>query len=454
MAKLRTIYLCGSCGAQHPKWVGKCDACGDWNSIVEDVEGPETVGHATTLVAGGTSRPINALDAPSAPPVASGIAEFDRVLGGGLVPGSVTLLGGEPGIGKSTLLLQLLASWSRRSLYVTAEESAQQVGLRAGRLGALRDDLWLLSESSLANVVRALDDVRPSLLVVDSIQAIADPSLPSLSGSVNQVRGCAHRLVHEAKARDLPTVIVGHVTKEGSLAGPRLLEHVVDTVLSFEGDRHHALRIMRAVKHRFGSTNELGIFEMTEHGLQGVPDASTLFLADRRTGTPGSVVVPAIEGHRPMLVEVQALTNPSGVPARRSAQGLDPSRLAMLIAVLERRAGVTLAQHEVYASVAGGVRLAEPGSDLGVLLAIASAALDAPVHGDLVVTGEVGLGGEVRQIGHLERRLAEAGRLGFRRALVPAHASVRADASITAVPVSTIGEALAAAGVVRTQSGR
>ncbi|MBU6201304.1 MAG: DNA repair protein RadA [Acidobacteria bacterium] len=450
MARLRSIFLCGSCGAQHPKWAGKCDACGEWNSIIEDVEGPDPAPHAAALVPGGTARPINALDAPSDPPTPTHMPELDRVLGGGLVAGSVTLLGGEPGIGKSTLLLQLLAAWSSRSLYVTAEESTEQVGLRAGRLGALRDDLWLLSESSMANVVRVLDAVEPTLLVVDSIQAVADPSLPSLPGSVNQVRGCAHRLVHEAKSRGIPTVIVGHVTKEGSLAGPRLLEHVVDTVLSFEGDRHHALRLLRAVKHRFGSTSELGLFEMTEQGLQGVPDASSLFLADRRTGTPGSVVVPAIEGHRPMLVEVQALTNPSGVPARRSAQGLDPSRLAMLIAVLERRAGVTLAQHEVYASVAGGVRLAEPGSDLGVLLAIASAALDAPVHGDLVVTGEVGLGGEVRQIGHLERRLAEAGRLGFRRALVPANASVRTDASITAVPVATIAEALAAAGISRT----
>lgn len=264
MAKMRTVYNCGDCGASHHKWAGKCDSCGAWNSLVEDVEDPNEV---TTLAAGmalvppGEAQPINNLDATVGKPLPTGISELDRVLDGGLVPGSVTLVGGEPGIGKSTLLLQLLSSWPTKSLYVTAEESAQQVRMRAERLHALRDDLWLLSEASITNIVSAIDKVKPELLVIDSIQAVADPALGSAPGSVVQVRGCAHRLVQEAKRRNIPTILVGHVTKEGGLAGPRVLEHVVDTVLSFEGERHHALRIMRAVKHRFGSTSELGLFE-------------------------------------------------------------------------------------------------------------------------------------------------------------------------------------------------
>jgi len=272
-------------------------------------------------------------------------------------------------------------------------------------------------------VLAAIDSVQPTLLVVDSIQAVADPALGSAPGSVVQVRGCAHQLVQEAKRRDLPTILVGHVTKEGGLAGPRVLEHVVDTVLSFEGDRHHALRLLRAVKHRFGSTSELGLFEMGEAGLRAVADASELFLADRRPGTPGSVVVPTIEGQRPLLVEVQALTNrPSGGgQARRSAQGVDSGRLAMLLAVLDRRAGLALGDHEVYASVVGGVRLDDPGSDLGLALALVSAATGVPTPADLVVCGEIGLGGEVRHVAHLGRRLSEASRLGFGTAIVPPH---------------------------------
>jgi len=369
-------------------------------------------------------------------------------LGGGLVPGSVTLLGGEPGIGKSTLLLQLLAAAQGKTLYVTAEESAQQVRLRAERLGALKDSLWLLPEMSLPHIVRAIDDVQPTLVVVDSIQTVADPELGSTPGSVVQVRGCAHRLVQEAKRRNLPMVLVGHVTKEGGLAGPRVLEHVVDTVLSFEGERHHALRLMRAAKHRFGPTNELGLFEMTEAGLVGVPDASSLFLADRRTGVPGSVVVPTLEGQRPLLVELQALTNPlsGGVQPRRSAQGVDHGRLSMLLAVLERRARVSLAQHEVYASVVGGIKLNEPGADLGLCLALVSAITNTPLPADLVVCGEVGLAGEVRQVGHISHRITEAARLGFTRAIVPGN-SPDTSSGIKLQKVTTLSEALAAVGL-------
>jgi DNA repair protein RadA/Sms len=328
-------------------------------------------------------------------------------------------------------------------LYVTAEESAQQVRLRASRLNALSPQLWLLPEMSLPHIISAIDSVKPDLVVVDSIQTVADPELGSTPGSVVQVRGCAHRLVQEAKRRHVPVVLVGHVTKEGGLAGPRVLEHVVDTVLSFEGDRHHALRLLRASKHRFGPTSELGLFEMTETGLIGVPDASKLFLADRRTGVPGSVVVPTLEGQRPLLVEVQALTNPThgGTPARRSVQGVDSARLSMLLAVLERRARISLSSHDVFASVVGGVKLTEPGADLGLCLALVSAITNTPIPADLVVVGEVGLAGEVRHASHIGQRLSEAERLGFRRAIVP-RTSADFQGSMETHAVSTLADAL------------
>ncbi len=381
-------------------------------------------------------------------PVATTIDELDRVLGGGLVAGSVTLLGGEPGIGKSTLLLQLLANWSGPTLYVTAEESAQQVKRRAERLGATRDDLWLHAETSLPHILDAIDRIRPELVVIDSIQTVSDPALGSLPGSVGQVRGCAQRLVNEAKERDVSIVLVGHVTKEGGLAGPRVLEHVVDTVLQFEGDRHHALRLLRASKHRFGPTNELGLFEMATAGLIGVPDASSLFLADRRTGVPGSAVVPTMEGQRPIVVEVQALATPSvpGVPPRRSALGLEGARLSMLMAVLGRRSRVPAGDQDVYASTAGGVKLSEPGLDLGVCLAVVSAIRDQPLPADLAVFGEVGLGGELRQVGQAQRRCTEAARLGLRRVVVPAN-SPDCDADIQVIRAATLSEAIAAAGL-------
>jgi len=399
-----------------------------------------------SLVAPGEAKPITEVDGSIGQPQPTTIPELDRVLGGGIVPGSVTLLGGEPGIGKSTLLMQLLAAWPARTLYVTAEESAQQVRLRAERLGALNENVWLLPEMNLHNIFKAIASVQPNLIVIDSIQTIADPELSSPPGSVVQVRGCAHRLVQEAKRSNIPVVLVGHVTKEGGLAGPRVLEHVVDTVLSFEGERHNALRLLRASKHRFGPTSELGLFEMTDAGMVGVPDASQLFLADRRTGVPGSVVVPTIEGQRPLLVELQALTNSvsGGAPPRRSAQGVDSGRLALLLAVLERRARISLAGHEVYASVLGGRKLAEPGADLGLCLALVSAVVNKPLPADLVVIGEVGLAGEVRQVAQVGRRLAEAARLGFTRAIVPASASAKVD-GIRVEGAATLTEALALA---------
>jgi len=455
MTKTKTVHACAECGTGHPKWSGQCTGCGAWNTLVEEVLAA-SVEHG---VGGGpaamsTLDLLVDIDAMLAAPQPSGISELDRVLGGGLVAGSVTLLGGEPGIGKSTLLLQLLAWWPGTTLYVSAEESAQQVRLRAERLGAVRPDLWLASETTLGGVIAAIDRTAPSLVVVDSIQTIADPQLSSAAGSVVQVRECAHALVVEAKRRGVPIVLVGHVTKDGTLAGPRLLEHVVDTVLSFEGERHHALRLLRAVKHRFGSTDELGLFEMTSTGLTGVPDPSKLFLADRRAGVPGSVVVPAMEGQRPLLVEVQALTVPipPGTPARRNAQGLDGGRLALLLAVLERRAGLRVGADDVYASTVGGVRLIEPGVDLGVAMAVASATTDQPIGPGVVVMGEIGLGGEVRQVSHARRRLGEAARIGFRRAVVPASSPPCED--IDLVRVQTVAEALVAVAIGRRSGSR
>ena len=422
--------------------------------MIEDVESdsaaPLSLVHMPSrLNPGGVATLIADVDDSVGRPQATGIGELDRVLGDGLVPGSVTLIGGEPGIGKSTLLLQLLASWQGRTLYVSAEESAAQVRLRADRLGAVQPDLWLLAETLIPHIVASIDEVQPSLVVIDSIQTVGDPELNSAPGSVMQVRGCAARLVHEAKTRGVPVVLVGHVTKDGNLAGPRMLEHVVDVVLSFEGDRHHSLRLLRAVKNRFGPTDELGLFEMAEEGLVAVPDASQLFLADRRKGVPGSAVLPTLEGQRPLLVEVQSLTNTasSAAPPRRSAQGLDPGRLALLLAVLERRARVSVSGVEVYASAVGGVRLTEPGADLAVCLAIVSAITNRPLPPDLVVFGEVGLAGEVRQVSHARRRLNEASRLGFARAILPANSPNGID-GMKLHRVATVAEALAAAGLL------
>ena len=378
----------------------------------------------------------------------TGLSELDRVLGGGLVPGSVTLVGGEPGIGKSTLLLQVLSAVSRggaRCLLVTAEESAQQVRLRADRLNAVAPDLFVVAETSLVHVLAHVDELSPDVLVVDSVQTVFDPYLGSSPGSVAQVRECAARLVRESKERGMTTVLVGHVTKDGSLAGPRVLEHVVDTVLSFEGERHHALRMLRAVKHRFGSTSELGLFEMGEAGLIGVPDPSGLFLGDRKHGAPGSVVLPAMEGHRPLLVEVQALVSKTTLPQpRRSAQGLDSGRLSLVLAVLAQRVGVDLGACDVHASAVGGVRVVEPASDLALALALVSARSNTAIGDDVVACGEVGLAGELRQVSHTARRLAEAARLGFRTAIVPLSAP-EAD-GIEVRRCATVREAVRAAG--------
>ncbi|MDP8936509.1 MAG: DNA repair protein RadA [Actinomycetota bacterium] len=449
MTRVRTAFRCGECGATAPKWAGRCPGCATWNSLVEEID----AGVAPGLSGPGPSgRPMPIAEVDSAAWAArpTGIGELDRVLGGGFVPGSVTLLGGEPGIGKSTLLLQVLAALAAggmRCLLVCGEESNQQVRLRAERLGALRPRLWLVAETALPHVVAAIDEVAPDLVVIDSVQTLYDPALASAPGTVAQVRECAARLVRLAKERALPTVLVGHVTKDGTLAGPRVLEHVVDTVLSFEGERHHALRLLRAVKHRFGPTSELGLFEMADSGLVGVPDAGALFLADRCPGVPGSVVVPTLDGQRPLLVEVQGLVVSSDLAMpRRSAQGLEPGRLALLVAVLQQRAGLSLARADVFALAVGGVKVVEPAADLGVALALASARRGVAIAPDVVAVGEIGLGGELRQVGQLGRRLAEAARLGFTRAIVPASAP-DPPSGITLERVPTLAGAIEAAGL-------
>lgn len=458
-SKIRTLYSCTECGAQSPKWAGRCTECGDWNTLVEEVVGGPGAQADVPLAPTNRTGPsrIGEVRTDGARPVSTGISELDTVLGGGLVAGSVTLLGGEPGIGKSTLLLQLLAARDGTTLYVSAEESAMQVRLRAERLDAIRPDLWLHAETSLPHVIKAIDETKPELVVIDSIQTMVDPDLSSAPGSVGQVRGCAHRLVNEAKERDIAVVLVGHVTKDGNLAGPRVLEHVVDTVLQFEGDRHHALRLLRAVKHRFGPTNELGLFEMIGAGLVAVPDPSTMFLADRRTGVAGSAVVPTMEGRRPIVVELQALTSKGleNVPKRRSAQGIDGGRLSMLMAVLGRRGKIGVADQDVYASAAGGAKLNEPGLDLGVCLAVASSMCDRPLPADMAVFGEVGLGGEIRQVSHAPRRVTEAARLGFRRVIVPAKSPDPEDEvadSVKLIRVATLADALREAGVDASSS--
>jgi DNA repair protein RadA/Sms len=424
MARAKTTYRCQGCGAVEPKWAGRCSACEAWGSLVEEraQDRPSAAVGPTDSV----PLPIAEVDAVAWAPAPTHVGELDRVLQGGLVPGSVTVLGGEPGIGKSTLLLQALAGTAKagqRCLYVTAEESAQQVRLRAERLGALPPQLWLVSDTALPHVLAHVESVQPDVVAIDSIQTVFDPDLGSAPGSVAQVRECAHRLVRLAKERTMSAVLVGHVTKEGSLAGPRVLEHLVDTVLSFEGERHHALRLLRAVKHRFGAIDELGLFEMTDGGLDSVPDPSALFLADRRPGTPGSVVAPVLDGHRPLLVEVQALVARTELPSpRRSAQGLDQGRLALVLAVLQEHVDLPFEKRDVHTVVAGGVRATEPGVDLAMALALASARDKVPVPGDVVACGEVGLGGELRQVHQTARRLAEAARLGFRRAVVPSSA--------------------------------
>ena len=420
----RPSHRCSECGLTVAKWVGRCPECQAWGTLTE-VGAP--AGGRAAVSAGPVSspaQPIDQVDVEAARSRPTGVAELDRVLGGGLVPGAVVLLAGEPGVGKSTLLLDCAARAARAgspTLYVTGEESAAQVRLRAGRTGALEPHLWLAAETDLAAVVGHVEAVSPGLLVVDSVQTIASAEVEGSAGGVTQVRAVAAALIAVAKSRGIATVLVGHVTKDGAIAGPRLLEHLVDVVLHFEGDRHSTLRMVRAVKNRFGPADEVGCFSLGDGGIEGLADPSGLFLSRRPEPVPGTCVTVTVEGRRPLLAEVQALVAPSpgGGSPRRAVSGLDGSRVAMTLAVVERRGAVPLGRSDVYTSTVGGVRLTEPATDLAVALAVISAASDVALPTDVLALGELGLSGEVRPVPGVQRRLAEAVRLGFRRALVP-----------------------------------
>lgn len=426
MAKVRDrpAYRCQECGHTAPRWVGRCPECQAWGTVAEVGAAPVGLRPVTAGPVSAPARPIAEIDVEAARSRPTGVGELDRVLGGGLVPGAVLLLAGEPGVGKSTLLLEVAhryaAGGSRPALVVTGEESAAQVRLRAERTGALSDRLFLAAETDLSAVLAHLDAVSPGLLVVDSVQTIASPAVEGAAGGVTQVRAVAAALIAAAKERGMATVLVGHVTKDGAIAGPRVLEHLVDVVLHFEGERHSTLRLVRAVKNRFGPADEVGCFALTDGGIEGLADPSGLFLSRRSEPVPGTCVTVTVEGRRPLLAEVQALVASSTLATpRRAVSGLDSARVAMVLAVLERRGRVRLGDNDVFSATVGGVRVTEPAADLAVALAVASAARDSPLPPDLVAVGEVGLSGEVRRVGGVGRRLAEAARLGFTRALVP-----------------------------------
>ncbi|GIF09108.1 DNA repair protein RadA [Actinoplanes siamensis] len=422
----RPAYVCDACGHQPPKWLGRCPECGEWGSIIESTV---TVGVSGRVVSSRMpaepARPISQISAAAARAVPTGVGELDRVLGGGLVPGAVVLLAGEPGVGKSTLLLDVAQQWAAGagtpSLVVSGEESVSQVRLRAERLGALHERLFLAAENDLGTVIGHLDAVKPGLLVLDSVQTVSAPGTEGVPGGVTQVRAVTAALVSIAKERGIATVLVGHVTKDGQVAGPRVLEHLVDVVLHFEGDKHSSLRLVRGVKNRFGAADEVGCFEMHEGGITSLPDPSGLFLTRYQEPVPGTCVTVAMEGRRALVTEVQALIGAEvqGSP-RRTVSGLDSARLAMVLAVLERRTKqLKLYNREVFAATVGGIRLVEPSADLAMALAVASGGLDLAMAPTLVAIGEVGLTGEIRRVSAIGRRLAEAARLGFRVALVP-----------------------------------
>jgi DNA repair protein RadA/Sms len=447
--KATTLYVCGECGSESPKWLGRCPACRAWNSLMEDSRFISGARQSSAAHPAAEPRPLAAyLEAGPAQRIPTGIAPMDRVLGGGLVPGMGILIGGEPGIGKSTLLLQCAAGLARRSesiLYVTGEESGPQVALRAHRLGVGSGDILLLPESSLERVLEAAGRLRPAFLLVDSIQTLACAALDSPAGSLAQVRECAARLLEAAKRAGTPLFLVGHVTKEGTLAGPKALEHLVDTVLYFDGDSALAHRLVRCVKNRFGPAGEVAVFEMVEEGLRTVENASALFLGHRQRGVPGSVVFCSLEGSLPILVEIQALVAAAGPGSpRRSATGLDPVRVSMILAILEKRAGVALGAEEVYVNAAGGVRLTEVAADLPAACAVASSALNRPARPDTVAFGELGLVGEIRSVPRAAERLREAHRMGFIRCVLP-RANLKdlpRDLPVEPVGVSTISEAM------------
>ncbi len=424
LKKRKTVFTCQSCGYQTPKWLGKCPDCGQWQSFAEEAQAPAPL--KTFGLPADTPQkpvPIDTVELSAEERLTTGMAEFDRVLGGGLVPGTLILIGGDPGIGKSTLMLQALhglASQGAKVLYVSGEESVKQIKIRSQRLAAISASMLVVSEISLEAILAMVESEKPDVLVIDSIQTMYNGDLSSAPGSVTQVRESTMQLMIMAKKTGIPTFLVGHVTKDGAIAGPRIMEHMVDTVLYFEGDRNHVFRILRAVKNRFGSTNEIGVFEMKAAGLMEVANPSAVFLAERPENSPGSVVTATMEGTRPILIELQGLAAGTslGTP-RRTILGLDQNRVALLVAVMEKKLGLQLMGHDIFMNVAGGVKVVEPAVDMGIVTAIASSFLDRPLSGGTVVLGEVGLTGEVRAISHVDLRVMEIKKMGFTRCIVP-----------------------------------
>ena len=454
--KQKTVFACQECGAQSPKWLGRCADCGAWNSLVEERQLPPAA--AAGAGAGGAARYSLAsasgpqlyadIDTVVAERISTGVSEFDRVLGGGVVPGSLVLIGGEPGIGKSTLLLQAEAHFAKAVgpvLYSSGEESEHQIKSRGERLGVEPAPLYILAETCLERILEEIARLRPAFIIVDSVQTVFSLKFQSAPGSIGQVRESATQLLFAAKGQNIPTFLVGHVTKDGALAGPKALEHIVDTVLYFEGEKHHAHRVIRAVKNRFGAVSELGVFEMTGRGLRGVANPSQLFLAERRAGAPGSAVLSCVEGSRPLLVEVQALVSSSTYGnARRMASGIDQNRLSLLLAVLEKRAGLNLIADDVFINVAGGIAVDEPAADLAVTGAVASSLRNRTVRAGTAVFGEVGLAGEVRGVSQAALRVREAAQMGFTRCVIPEGNCSPEDvpAGMELVGVRTVSEAL------------
>lgn len=424
MAKAKTVFFCTSCGNETPKWQGRCPGCGAWNTLEEHIEKPTAVGKARSAPVGVSRTPqkLTQVDTDAEIRFSTGMSELDRVLGGGAVAGSLVLVGGAPGIGKSTLLLQICDSLcaGRSVLYVSGEESERQLKLRAQRLGVAPEQLYILSETRLSDVLAAVEEIKPDILIVDSIQTLYNEDNDSSPGSVSQVKDCTMSMMQLSKAQGLTVFVVGHINKDGNIAGPKVLEHMVDCVLYFEGDQNSSYRLLRAAKNRFGSTNEIGVFEMMDKGLEEVPNPSQMLLAGRPEGAPGTCVACVMEGTRPVLAEVQALVTKTtfNVP-RRAADGFDFNRAVLLLAVAEKRAGMKLNVFDAYINVIGGLRLDEPGADLPVVLAVASSYRDQPIADDLVAIGEVGLTGEIRSVSHMNQRLGEVARLGFKKVIIP-----------------------------------
>ncbi len=442
----RTTHRCRDCGYVSLQWIGRCPECGEWNSFAEESVSEPKASKPRSGMISGLPQPLSEVEVSTATRFTSGLGELDRVLGGGVVPGSLVLIGGEPGIGKSTLLLHVaryVAAQNETVLMVSGEESERQIKMRADRLGGATAGLYVMTETDIDRVLEAAATLNPAVLIIDSIQTMADADTGGSAGSVNQVKECTRRLIATAKIGTVAVFIVGHVTKEGAIAGPRVLEHIVDTVLYFEGERHQSHRIIRAVKNRFGSTDEIGVFDMGEAGLREIANPSEVFLSDRRGGTPGSVVVASMEGTRSFLVELQALAAPTSLAyPRRVTAGLDYQRIALLTAVLERRAGLKLGNQDVYVSAAGGLKVTEPAADLGIALAIASAYQDRPVPQDTVVFGELGLDGDVRFVSLAERRLKEAVRLGFKKAVAPRGSAKTKIKGIDILEIDTLRQAI------------